>query len=383
MAGKKPLGLFTFIDALGWEILQCHPFLDDILITKAPLQTVFGYSSTCDPTIITGKAPQDHGHFSFFYYNPDQSPFGICRWLSLFPNSITRRGRVRRLMSRFIRRYYGYTGYFQIYNMPFNYLPLFDYSEKRDLYQPDGINSGAPTVFDHLRAHDIPFYLSDWRRPETENLATLHAALQEGEISFAYLYMAAMDADLHARGTQAPVVRNKIKWYDEQLRQILKTAEKHYDPVHLYIFSDHGMTDITSDCDLLPRLFATDLQFGKDYVAVFDSTMIRFWFLRDGIREQITKLLEREEKGHILSDDELAAFGCAFPDRKYGELFFLADPGVLICPSFMGETMLAGMHGYDPGHKDSVAMFASNTIPDPMPVGLSDLYHLMKTEAGP
>jgi hypothetical protein len=46
------------------------------------VQTVFGYSSTCDPTIITGKAPQDHGHFPFFYYNPDLSPFGICRRIS-------------------------------------------------------------------------------------------------------------------------------------------------------------------------------------------------------------------------------------------------------------------------------------------------------------
>jgi hypothetical protein len=46
----------------------------------------------------------------------------------------------------------------------------------------------------------------------------------------------------------------------------------------------------------------------------------------------------------------------------------------------MGETMMAGMHGYDPEHKDSVAMFASNTRPDPLPVGLADLHTLMKTE---
>ena len=120
------------------------------------MQTVFGYSSTCDPTILTGLQPAQHGHFSFFYYNPQDSPFGVCRWLSLLPQSLTRRGLVRRLMSSAIRRYYGYTGYFQIYNMPFRYLPLFDYSEKRDIYQPNGINSGV-VASDNLRLR--PFFV--------------------------------------------------------------------------------------------------------------------------------------------------------------------------------------------------------------------------------
>ena len=379
MQGKS-LRLFVFIDAFGWELLKRYPFLDDLLVVKAPLQTVFGYSSTCDPTILTGLSPQQHGHFSFFYYNPDASPFGVCRWLSLLPTSVTRRGRVRRLMSRAIRRYYGYTGYFQIYNMPFRYLPLFDYSEKRDLYQPHGINSGATTIFDDLRNNEIPFYLSDWRRPESENLASLQTALAEGAVSFAYLYLAAMDADLHAHGTDSPLIANKIAWYDGQLRQILALAEKQYRDVQLFLFSDHGMTDVTTGCDVIERIFALDLTFGKDYVAVFDSTMLRFWFLRDGARERITATLLKEPNGEILSDERLASFGCLFPNRKYGELFFLAHPGVLICPSFMGETLLAGMHGYDPTHKDSVAMFASTVVPDPLPAGLSDLYHLMRTE---
>lgn len=381
MAARKKLGLFVFIDALGWELLNRYPFLDDVLITKTPLQTVFGYSSTCDPTILTGLMPQDHGHFSFFYYIPSLSPFGVCRWMSLLPQAITRRGRVRRLMSRAIRRYYGYTGYFQIYNMPFRHLSLFDYSEKRDIYQPGGINSGAPNIFDHLREQDAPFYLSDWRRPEIENLAALHTALNDGQSAFAYLYLAAMDADLHAHGTGSPVVARKMQWYEQQLRRLITNAERRYDPVHLYIFSDHGMTDVTVGSSLMPRIFSLGLKFGEDYVAVFDSTMVRFWFLRNGARERIVEALEDEPGGRILTDADLEAYGCLFPNRKYGELFYLADPGVLICPSFMGETMLAGMHGYDPAHKDSVAMFASNIVPDAMPAGLVDLYGLMRMEA--
>jgi predicted AlkP superfamily pyrophosphatase or phosphodiesterase len=376
----KKVSLFVFMDAFGWELLKRHPFLDDLLVTKVPLGTIFGYSSTCDPTIITGKVPRDHGHFSFFVFNPAESPFGICRYLAVLPKFLTRRGRVRRVLSRVIQRYYGYTGYFQIYNMPFRYLPLFDYSEKRDLYQPGGINSGVPTIFDHLRDQGIPFYLSDWRIKEEDNLKSLESALEEGEIVFAYLYMAAMDAILHAHGTKSPLVTDKIKWYENKLRSVITLAQKKYDPVHVYLFTDHGMTDITDECDLIKQIDRLGLRFGIDYAAMYDSTMARFWFHSNSAREKIIEVLEKEPQGQILSEERLREYGCDFPDNKYGDLFFLMNPGVLMLPSFMGETSLAGMHGYAPEHKDSLAMLASNVVPDPMPQRLDDLYDLMLGE---
>jgi hypothetical protein len=39
------------------------------------------------------------------------------------------------------------------------------------------------------------------------------------------------------------------------------------------------------------------------------------------------------------------------------------------------------MHGYAPEHRDSVALFASNVVPSPMPHRLDDLYGLMRREA--
>ncbi|OGG44597.1 MAG: hypothetical protein A3F84_05560 [Candidatus Handelsmanbacteria bacterium RIFCSPLOWO2_12_FULL_64_10] len=380
---RRKLALFVFIDAFGWEILRRRPFLDDLLKVKAPLTTVLGYSSTCDPTILTGRLPREHGHFSCFRYSPAASPFGACRFLSFLPRSIARRGRVRRVMSRVIRRRYGYTGYFQIYNVPFRYLPLFDYSEKRDIYQPGGINGGVPTIFDHLRGQNIPFYLSDWREKEGDNLASIEATLKEGEVVFAYLYLASMDAVLHAHGARSPAVEEKIRWYDRRLRSVIRLAQTSYDAVHVYIFSDHGMTDVTDCCDLVAQIDRLGLRFGVDYAAIYDSTMARFWFLKGPARERVVEALRAEPRGEILSEERLAGYGCDFADRGYGELFFLMNPGVLICPSFMGEVPLAGMHGYEPHHKDSLAMFASNVIPDPMPRRLDYLHGLMLREVSP
>ena len=74
---SRSLSIFVFIDALGWRIYRRHQarFLSGELHTREPLGTVFGYSSTCDPTIITGRLPPEHGHFSFFVYDPAHSPF--------------------------------------------------------------------------------------------------------------------------------------------------------------------------------------------------------------------------------------------------------------------------------------------------------------------
>jgi predicted AlkP superfamily pyrophosphatase or phosphodiesterase len=380
MAAKAKLALFVFIDAFGYEALQREPFLDDILPHKAPLGTIFGYSSTCDPTIITGLMPRDHGHFSFFAYNPARSPFGLCRFLSCLPRSITRRGRVRRMMSRVIKRLYGYTGYFQIYNMPFDRLPLFEYTEKRDLYQPGGINSGARTIFDDLRDRQIPFYLSEWWKPETHNLATLTADLKQGDIEFAYLYLAQMDAILHAFGPESKQGTDKIRWYDRQVRRLLDIAGKHYDTVNLYVFSDHGMTFCGEDCDLIPRIERLGLTFGQHYAAVYDSTMARFWFLNDHAEGAIRAALAEEPLGDILSTETLREWGCDFGNNRYGDLFFLMKPGVLLCPSFMGETHLAGMHGYAPDDRDSVAAFGTNVELPALPQRLDDLFALMQGE---
>jgi len=381
MTPPRRLALHVFIDAYGWKVLRRHPLLADELPHRQPLGTIFGYSSTCIPTILTGVLPREHGHFSCFRYDPEHSPFRICRWLDLLPRGLTRRGRVRHPISRLLARWHRYDGYFQIYNMPFRWLRLFDYAEKRDLYQPGGILGGQPTIFDRYRREGIPFHLSDWRRPEAENVTALQRDLERGEVRVAYLYTAGMDAVLHEHGPGTPQVAAQAAWYDEQLREVLATARRSYDEVRMSVFSDHGQARITSECDLMARVEAAGLRFGEDYVAVYDSTMARIWFLRPEARERMLDALAGEPRGRVVPPEQLAAWGCDFPDGRYGELFFLLDSGVLLNPSFMGERRLAGMHGYAPEDPDSVAMFTASHRPA-MPLRrLDDLRDHMYAEA--
>lgn len=375
------ISIVVFIDALGWAVLAGRQFMEATLPYRKSVRSVFGFSSACVPSILTALMPRDHRHWSFFYYSPQTSPFKPLRLLGLLPPSLADRGRVRNLISRAVKAIYGYTGYFQLYNIPFRHVDKFDYCEKRDLFAPGGMNRGE-NIFDHLTRAGVPYHVSDWRQPEDVNLDAVKADLRKGEIRFALLYMAAMDALLHEVGKGSPLVDDKLAWYEARLAEVLQAASAHYREVRLFVCSDHGMATIHTHLDLMTRIEALGLTFGKDYTATYDSTMGRFWFHTERARDEITGYLEEQPLGRLLSRRELAELGCDFEGDQYGELIFLADPGVLILPSHMGTTPITGMHGYHPDDRDSDACLLSN-VPPPVPVDcITDVFRLMRAESG-
>ena len=117
-------------------------------------------------------------------------------------------------------------------------------------------------------------------------------------------------------------------------------------------------------------------------MAVYDSTMARFWFFHERARAEITACLGAIPEGRILSDGELEQLHTLFVDRYFGELIFLVDEGVLIVPSHMCERPIRAMHGYHPAEKHSYAALATNRPQIPEDVNaLPDIFRLMTREA--
>ena len=378
MGKQKKAAVFMFIDALGWEIVKEHNFCADILTERFPVKTQLGYSSTAVPTILSGKKPQEHKHFSFYYYSPETSPFKVFRYLPMdwLPGCIFNRWRVRHGFSQLIKKFYGFSGYFELYNVPYGHLPYFDYCEKTDIFAPGGL-SPVDNLNDAMISKKIPYLISDWRQSDNFNITQMQIALENRQIEFGFLYTAALDGFLHDNIGNREIIASKLDEYREIISRLIETGNKNYDSFDFTIISDHGMTPLNYTVDLQSQIKALKLKFGNDYVAVYDSTMARFWFFNNSARQQVMKILTSQPDAKVLSRNDKQEFGIDFTDNMFGEEILLFDPGVQISPCDMGRNALPGMHGYEPGDKDSLACLLSTTKPPIIPEWIGDFFSIM------
>ncbi len=375
---NKQVHIFMFIDALGWEIIKDKNFLEDLLPYRNPAKMQFGYSSTAIPTILSGQPPIVHKHLSFYYYAPEKSPFKIFKYLLLgmLPEKINRSWRVRHNLSKLVKKMYGFTGYFELYAMPFSHLPYFDYIEKKDMFVPDGL-APVKNLADELESRSLPYHISNWRLSEAENIAALKSDLENGEIKFAFLYTAAMDGLLHRVTKEGKEIPEKLNWYSEQIRALIEIAKKKYDDCTFTVFSDHGMTTKVGVVDVISQIEGLKLKFGKDYAAVYDSTMGRFWYFNDHAKNTIREKFSDIPHTSVVGEEDKERFRVNFPDNMYGEDILLLDPGWQIEPSDMGLKALPGMHGYTPDHPDSDASFLSSREVENPPQWVGDFFRVM------
>jgi hypothetical protein len=378
---KEVLPLFIMVDACGWEIVKNDSFVKDIAPHRHRLESVFGYSSTCVPSILSGRWPDEHRNWCYFVYDPKNSPFRMLRPLRWLPRAVTSRRIVRRMLTKLVKRRLNFRGYFDLYNIPFEYISLYDFTEKKSPLKPGGMNQG-PNIFDLLTRRHIPYFSSDPDRTERENLDDLKEKLSAEEIDFAFMYWPGLDGLLHAVGNQSPEVPQKLRHYEKWIAELLACAQKHYQEIRLYVFSDHGMANCDELLDLKRKIDALPVDMERDYAVVYDSTMARFWFFNERTRDLVTRALNAIPQGRIIPEEELRLLRAHFDDHYFGELIFLVKEGVLIVPSHMGERPIRAMHGYHPKDRHSYATLMTNRPNLPVQVEkIPEIFQLMSLDA--
>jgi len=352
--------LILLIDALGWEILQGRRFLDDLLVHRQAVRSVYGFSAGAIPSILTGKYPQQHLMWGLFYYAPETSPFRWTRGWAPFRDS-SFPGRVwRHAVEVISRRRARYTGYFETYLVPLRLLPLFDLCESRNIYQPGGVRTAA-TIFDWLQDRGIPwrsFSYHDGSDRDIFAAAGCHA--ERGDVQVLFLYLAELDAFLHAHRHDEHAITAQLAEYESRTRELFDRAARHDPSTQMLVCSDHGMTAVRDRIDLMARIAALDLKAPGELLPMYDSTMARFWFRSPEARRRVLDVLAGIECGHLLPDDELRRYGVYFDDHRYGEAVFALDGGWVIEPSYMGRVAPQGMHGYLPEEPGMTASLLSN-----------------------
>jgi hypothetical protein len=370
-----PLSIYVLVDALGWELLRTRPFLDDVLVDRRWLTTVLGYSSGAIPSLLSGRLPQEHGHWNCLYLAPETSPFRWTRALRGVPRPLVENRVSRRAIKLVSKRLSGYSGYFSIYGYPVAHLPHFDLTEKRNIYAPGGL--GVPSVFDRWQAAGVRWEAYTYHTHTDARILDLapgRAAATDARVLF--LYLSGLDNYLHYHVHEPDGVTAQLAWYEAGLRRVWDAARRRRDDVRMFVFSDHGMTPIRWTYDLRRDVATLGLRVPDDYLPAYDSTMARFWVWNERAGAALRGLLADHPCGQLLDRGELQRLGVWFDDGRYYHLLFVMRPGVLLCPSDMGWNRFAGMHGFHPSEPTADAvLLASTRVERPVDhiVGIHDL----------
>jgi predicted AlkP superfamily pyrophosphatase or phosphodiesterase len=383
MSQRPQLQIFVLIDALGWRFVEGRDFLNDLLPYRSPLRTVLGFSSGAIPTILTGVPPAVTGHWNLFYYDPEGSPFRWLKSAQFLPDAVLDHRVTRKIVKELGRRVLGMGPLFECSVSP-RFLPWFNYVEKKNIYDPGGI-IGSSSIFDQLTRKGISHRVYSYHHlSDAEIVRQAINDIQSREASFFFLYLSEMDMFLHMHCKEPDEIEKRMQWYDASLRRVFAAARQIDPDASMTVISDHGMTPVEHRYDVVKGIDDLGLKVAVDYLAVYDSTMARFWFFNDRAKQAIQKHLENLPCGRIVADQELRQLGVFFGDRRFGELIFLLHPGWLLAKSdFNGKGWMPnGMHGYHPEDSYSDAIFLSSTEP-PVPVQtIADVYACMQRGAG-
>lgn len=374
----KPRMLVLFVDALGWQLAGRDPgFLPELPHRRA-LATILGFSSGALPTAFTGALPREHGRWLMYRRVAERGVFAGFEHLRWLPARLRGSWRLAGALTSLVRRR-GVRGYFNLYEVPRHELASFDLPERDDIFVPGGLP--LRSLWDDFDAMGLRWRGWNWRTPEARAFDEVEACLMQDDLDVLFLYTADLDALLHHEGSRGARVRERLATYGQRVQRALEVSARRGRELRVYVCSDHGMVDVVRTVNVMAAVAGTRLARGREFVAFYDSTFARFWWKDPRARAVVRDALDALGGGRWLTAAELAEAGADFADHRYGEDLWLADPGVLLVPSFMGSRPLAAMHGYDASHPDMLAMLASNR---PLPESvrhLADLRTFLRDEA--
>jgi len=376
--------IFVLIDAMGWELIRERPFLTEFLTHQQPLRTLLGFSSGIIPSILTGRTPAENGMWNLVYFDPEHSPFRGLRKLGTLPGRLLDNRIGRRALTEIGRRVLGMGSNFDV-SVPPQTLPFFHWAESRNIYAREGV-PGQASIFDQLHEKGIPHKIYSYKDSLTDGeiLERAENDVMSGDEEVYFLYLSELDMFLHLHRSEPERIEAKLAWYEEALGRLFRKARERDAGAGLRVFSDHGMTPVNRHCDVAAVVTECGFKSPRDYLAVYDSTMARFWFFSEQAHEEICRRLRQLEYVRLLTDEELREFGVYFPDHRYGEVVMLLDPGCIITESgFNGSGWKPkGMHGYHPDDKNSDAVFLSNEAPSVELRSVRDVFGVMQEALG-
>lgn len=383
MSDTNEIVLLFQLDAFRHDYLNAMdtPFLWSLSQKGivARLQPTFGFEP--DAAYIAGLYPDEADGGAQFWYDPERSPFKIIGSWTAICNALPRVAqRVLRKGVELMLRRKSHSPTFSTAAVPFELLHYFDFPMKVRMDQP-GFCRGQ-TIFDCLRTagkqfffHGMPVFKVNIESVVSRVRRDLHPPYV-----FAFLHVGDLDQVGHMYGPDTQERKTRAQRVDRGVEEIYRVAKQRFSEVHILAMGDHGMMAVKELIDVEKVLRGIDAELRRDYLVFLDSTIARFWFFNQAAKGKIIEVLKSLQGGHVMTQEEKDRYHLNYSHNRFGDFFFLVDPGVLIFPNYYQRfAPVKGMHGYAPEYpqQQSACIISSpRSIKNLTSSGVIDMPHL-------
>ncbi|OGC53701.1 hypothetical protein A2709_03440 [candidate division WWE3 bacterium RIFCSPHIGHO2_01_FULL_43_9] len=371
------------LDSFKPEYLKSTPFLRELTRDNSwgSLETVFGYTGI-GAAIISGKYPEVTGIWREFCFS-DSSPFKLIRYFESIEHTCL--GKVTRLatdilfnLSRFMTNHGYYTSTRII---PFSLLPMVEPAMRSAWCQKGCLP--VETIFDYLREKKTNFFYHDWPsvyknnqrkfsflQPNNDKFKVDLLLKEIPNHDFFWIRLWNLDSVSHNNDRGSKPLTSALLELDNHIKGLFTAMGQ--EEFKFLLWSDHGMVKVTRNVDVSKLLSGLESKF------LVDSTSIRFYNVEPTESMEIMKRL-KTTPGYFL-DEGLKKKYKLGKLKKYGELFFLANPGVCFLPNNYSVSTVRGMHGYDPKIPEQKGIYLTNMISsDRKDLHITDLFQVIKS----
>ena len=345
---KEPL-LAIFVDALPLNSQdKLIEYMSDL--NYAPMQPSFGFSINLKAELFAKLHPDNVGYFNEWSYDPQSTYKKKKKVLQYLFSAIAK---IHPLVDGMLHKIFNRINDENIFRIPFKFLQFFS-KNATEAYKDDFPH---PTVFS--KGNITKFLYCDYSGADRDEqaIAALHSELQNPKSTKYFLALCEVDHQTHIVGVDNDQHDILIKKYAYELSELKKRFLNKFPSGNFIVFSDHGMANTKEYID-----FDLEKEVGNSssnkYIYFKDATFIRVWTFSEEYKKAITTYFNRSKFGHILTAEERTLHNIT--DKKFGDIIFVVNEGVLIVPSFFGRHIVKGMHGYLPQYASQTGIVAAN-----------------------
>ena len=370
--------VLILLDAFRNDYLdkQTTPFLYSCAKNGHHVKKVIPSFGFCERAeILSGKTPAQSGYFTAIGYDPSKSPyknFGLILTFfsyieKLLPFTLIAKA-IRRVIKIFVK-FHSHS--MKPYRIPLNILDNFslteDYFDHRDARAFD-----EQDVLSSIKKANMTYFYDSFTAlnlisggSDSERFELALDAADSGHV-FYLVFNSVPDALGHKFGGESTEMREGLRKLDDDLRVFVREFEKKRNDTRFIFLGDHGMVDVEENFNakdiILKNAKAENLVLGKDFTYFLDSTLCRIWLhsekAKNGFFESIVSNEDLNSKGQFIDQVLADELQIPYPDKRYGDLIWWCNPGVMIMPDFfhLKDEKVKGMHGYDIHHNHSKGM---------------------------